>query len=130
MEVLLDRSDMQTQDQLGAEREAVFDLGPLSAIPPGEGRRYVLDGVTIAVFRPRSGGVHATTATCPHRAGPLADGIVGGTTLICPLHGLRFDLVTGAAVGHDCGGIAVYPVEVDGRGHLRVQLTAREEHPG
>ena len=46
---------------------------------------------------------------CPHRGGPLADGLVGDGTLVCPLHEWRFDLATGTAINGQCS-IAVYPV--------------------
>jgi nitrite reductase (NADH) small subunit len=87
-------------------------LGPISRIPPGEGRVYSVDGQNIAVFRTRSGEVYAVQAACPHRGGPLADGLVGGATLICPLHAWKFDLATGQALFGDCG-ITTYPVHVD-----------------
>jgi nitrite reductase (NADH) small subunit len=51
-------------------------------------------------------------AACPHKGGPLADGLVGGTTLICPLHAWKFDLATGQALFGDCG-LKTYPVCVD-----------------
>jgi nitrite reductase (NADH) small subunit len=87
-------------------------LGPLSSIPPGEGRNFVAHGEKIAVFRTRGGGIFATQAECPHRRGPLADGLVGGTTLICPLHSWKFDLATGNALFGDCG-VKTYPVRID-----------------
>jgi nitrite reductase (NADH) small subunit len=92
-------------------------LGPVSRIPPGEGRVYSVDGENIAVFRTRSGEVYAVQAACPHRGGPLADGLVGGTTLICPLHAWKFDLATGQALFGECG-IKTYPVRVDSNEHL------------
>jgi nitrite reductase (NADH) small subunit len=70
-------------------------IGHLSQIPSGQGRQFDIEGRLVAVFHLRSGGVHATQAACPHRGGPLADGIIGGTSVICPLHGKRFDLATG-----------------------------------
>ncbi len=88
-------------------------LGPLSRIPLGEGRVYSVNGENIAVFRTRGGELYAVQAACPHRDGPLADGLVGGTTLICPLHGWKFDLTTGHALFGDCG-IKTFPVHVDG----------------
>jgi nitrite reductase (NADH) small subunit len=87
-------------------------LGPISSIPPGEGRNFVANGEKIAVFRTRGGSIFAIQAECPHRRGPLADGLVGGTTLICPLHSWKFDLATGNALFGDCG-LKTYPVRVD-----------------
>jgi nitrite reductase (NADH) small subunit len=87
-------------------------LGPVSHIPPGEGRVYSVNGENIAVFHTRGGGVYAVQAQCPHRGGPLADGLVGGTTLICPLHSWKFDLTTGAALFGDCG-LKTFSVYVD-----------------
>jgi nitrite reductase (NADH) small subunit len=87
-------------------------LGPVAAIPLGEGRTYAVNGENIAVFRTRGGAVYAVQAACPHKGGPLADGLVGGTTLICPLHGWKFDLSTGQALFGDCG-VKTFPVRVD-----------------
>ena len=87
-------------------------LGPVSSIPPGEGRVYSVSGENIAVFHTRSGAVYAVQAACPHKGGPLADGLVGGTTLICPLHAWKFDLATGQPLFGDCG-LKTYPVHVD-----------------
>ena len=78
-------------------------LAPASDIPPGEGRVFLVDDEKIAVFRTRGGEVYAVQAECPHRGGPLADGLLGGTTLICPLHGWKFDLKTGHALFGECG---------------------------
>lgn len=88
-------------------------LGPLAAIPPGEGREFALGGNLIAVFHTRSGAVYATQALCPHRQGPLIDGLVGGTTLICPFHSWKFDLATGEALLGQCA-LETYPVRLDG----------------
>ncbi|MDE2788724.1 MAG: FAD-dependent oxidoreductase [Chloroflexota bacterium] len=68
---------------------ASHNLGNAAQIPLGEGRRFDIDGVGIAVFRSRRGRVYAAQAECPHRAGPLADGLLGGEALICPLHNFR-----------------------------------------
>jgi len=92
-------------------------LGPLSTIPPGEGRNFDVLGEKIAVFRTRTDQVFAVQAACPHRGGPLADGLLGGSTLICPLHGWKFDVSTGAALFGDCG-LKTYPVEVDESGQI------------
>ncbi|HEU5022255.1 MAG TPA: Rieske 2Fe-2S domain-containing protein [Bryobacteraceae bacterium] len=87
-------------------------LGPAGDIPPGEGRVYEVEGERIAVFRTRAQEVYAVQAECPHKRGPLADGLVGGGTVICPLHGWKFDLKTGRALFGECG-LKTYPVSVD-----------------
>lgn len=87
-------------------------LGLVALIPPGEGRTFEVAGRQVAVFRTRQGRLFASQADCPHRAGPLADGMLGETTLVCPLHDQRFDLETGAAASPGACAIAVYPVRV------------------
>jgi nitrite reductase (NADH) small subunit len=66
-------------------------------IPLGEGRAITLDGRRIAIFR-TAAGWFALDAICPHKGGPLADGIVCDSAVICPLHDRRFDLQTGAGL--------------------------------
>ncbi|HEX8160241.1 MAG TPA: Rieske 2Fe-2S domain-containing protein [Solirubrobacteraceae bacterium] len=63
-------------------------------IPLGEGRAITLDERRIAIYRTTSGW-YALDAICPHRGGPLADGIVCDRAVICPLHDRRYDLKTG-----------------------------------
>jgi nitrite reductase (NADH) small subunit len=92
-----------------------------NSIPAGEGRNFDAMGVKVAVFRTRAGGVFAVQAACPHRGGPLADGLIGGTTLICPLHAWKFDVSTGEALFGDCG-LKVYPVRVDDAGQIVLSL--------
>lgn len=95
-----------------AAARAAHRLGPLDQVPPGEGREFEVAGRRIAVFRPRGGGVAATDAACPHRGGPLADGIVGMSSIVCPLHGRRFALAGGEAGGGDCR-LVVHPAWVE-----------------
>ena len=96
-------------------------IGPASAVPPGEGRTFSAFGEKMAVFRTRTGQVFAVQAACPHRGGPLADGLVGGTTLICPLHAWKFDLSNGAVLSGDCG-LRTYPVRVNDTGQIILSL--------
>lgn len=84
-------------------------LGSIDQIPPGEGRNFEVAGRPVAVFRTRDDNVFATQAYCPHKAGPLADGMVGSRVVVCPLHDWRFDLATGQPTSGQCG-IEVYPV--------------------
>lgn len=96
-------------------------LGPIAAIPLGEARVFRVEGREVAVFRCRSGEVYATGAECPHRGGPLADGLVGNHSVICPLHGFAFDLRTGKAPGHECDRLVTHRVLVTG-GELTLEL--------
>jgi uroporphyrinogen-III synthase len=101
------------------------NLGPVYRIPAGEGRVFRVDTFDVAVFRTRSGTVHATQAWCTHLGGPLADGVVGNGKVICPLHGYKFSLRTGEADGHTCAALKTYPVSVNAEGEL--MLTAGED---
>ena len=101
------------------------NLGPVSRIPLGEGRVFAVDGRRIAVFRPRDGRLFAVEADCPHRGGPLADGLLGGSIVICPLHGLKFDLATGQPVGNDCRALATYPVELTQDDEIVLRVSGR-----
>ena len=97
-----------------------IDLGPLDFIPLGEGRAYTLGGKTIAVFRQRDGRLFATDNACPHKAGPLADGLVGSGKVICPLHMWKIDLETGRCLG-EAGAVRTYPVRA-ANGRIRITL--------
>ena len=99
-----------------------YDLGPVAQIPLGEGRRVLVGHIPVAVFRTRSGGVYATQALCPHRAGPLADGIIGGGELHCPLHTYKFDLQTGAPIGNECKALKTYPIGVSESGEMSITI--------
>ena len=66
-------------------------------VPPQEGRSVTIGGKELAIFN--LGDRFATIENqCPHKGGPLCDGIVSSTIVVCPLHGWRFDLNTGLAV--------------------------------
>ncbi len=92
------------------------DLGAINSVPLGEGRAYTVNGLNIAVFRQRDGKLFATDGACPHRNGPLADGIVGGETVICPFHARKFDLATGRCLNGDEAALRTYSIhEVHGR---------------
>lgn len=99
-------------------------LGPVEQIPLGEGRAFLVGDEPVAVFRPRSGGLHALRAICPHRGGPLADGLVDAELVMCPLHDHRFRLTTGACVsGGEGADVAAYTA-TDDDGELVVNLVA------
>jgi len=89
---------------------------------PLQGARVVKTGAgDIAVFRTLDGTVRAVEDRCPHRGGPLSQGIVHGDTVTCPLHNWVISLATGEAQGADSGCVRTIPVRVDGG---RIYLSA------
>ena len=109
-------------------------LGGVGQIPMGEGRTFAVGGHHIALFRTHAGEVFATQAECPHLRGPLADGLTGGTTVICPLHERAYDLRTGRGLNGECTQLRVYPVSLDRDGNIWLQVPAEpcdaEKGPG
>lgn len=86
-----------------------INLGSVEKIAVGHSRCYVVAGEEIAVFRRRDGRLFATQNRCPHKQGPLSEGLSGGGKVICPLHAHKFELATGA--GSEPGEcVKVYPV--------------------
>lgn len=96
-------------------------VGSTSDLTPGEGRTFVADGRQIAVFLLSDGTVRAMDAVCPHRGGPLADGQIDGSVVVCPLHQYVFSLDTGRCTTDGIGAVSTYPATVVD-GQVAVQL--------
>jgi len=90
-----------------------IDIGHIDDIPLRGARKIITALGCIALFRTGDAEVFAASDTCPHKGGPLSEGIVHGQSITCPLHNWVFDLNTGQAQGED-GRIATYPVRIDG----------------
>jgi nitrite reductase (NADH) small subunit len=99
-----------------------IDIAALTDIPPQGARLVKTPHGCVAVFRTADDQVFALQDRCPHKGGPLSEGIVHGTSVTCPLHAWVFDLNTGQAQGADEGTVATYAVKVEGG---RVWLDAR-----
>jgi nitrite reductase (NADH) small subunit len=69
-------------------------VGTLDDVPIREGRVVRIGGHEIAVFN-LGGRLLAVDNRCPHKGGPLADGIVVGDAVVCPLHAWRVNLESG-----------------------------------
>lgn len=96
----------------------------IDEIPLGMGRTVTVQDRPIAVFRTRGGKVFALDNECPHRGGVLADGIIAGDRVVCPLHALRFSLHDGACETPGVCSPATYPVDVrDGWIFIEVPVT-------
>jgi nitrite reductase (NADH) small subunit len=94
---------------------AFIRIAKLEDIPPLGARRWRRsDGVEIAVFRTESDAVFALRDKCPHKGGPLSQGIVFGESVACPLHNWCIGLADGHAAAPDVGVVERFPVRVDG----------------
>jgi nitrite reductase (NADH) small subunit len=92
-----------------------LDIGPVDQLPALGARTLpVQGGDEIAIFRTANGQIYALINKCPHKHGPLSQGIVHDTTVTCPLHNWRISLITGEALGDDQGCVPIIPVKVDG----------------
>ena len=92
------------------------DIAALDDIPQRGARVVKTADGCVAVFRTTADEVFALDNRCPHKGGPLAEGIVHGKSVTCPLHNWVFSLETGTAQGADEGHVATYPARVeDGR---------------
>jgi nitrite reductase (NADH) small subunit len=77
-----------------------LDIGPVDQIGPGNARTLpVQGGEEIAVFHTLDNQFYALVNKCPHKQGPLSQGIVHGTVVTCPLHSWNISLKTGKALG-------------------------------
>ena len=70
-------------------------------------------GIDVAVFRNDADGVFALLDRCPHKGGPLSQGIVFGTSVACPLHNWTIDLNGGCAKAPDEGCTPKFAVKVE-----------------
>jgi nitrite reductase/ring-hydroxylating ferredoxin subunit len=89
-------------------------------VPAGEGRVLDANGRSLAVFNV-DGAFHAIDNACPHRGGPLGDGDMEGALVVCPWHGWRWDVTTGANANNPAVKVACFPVSVEA-GEVFVEL--------
>jgi nitrite reductase (NADH) small subunit len=102
----------------------VHTLGAIDEIPVGEGRAYAVDGTEVVVYRLRDGTLRALSAVCPHRGGPLADGLVDDDVGVCPLHGHTYDLCTGAELSAGGTDVRAYQATATADGKIQIDTHA------
>jgi len=85
----------------------------VNEVPTRGGRLIRAGSKQIALFRLSSGQIRAIDSRCPHKQGPLAEGIISGDTIICPLHARKIDLATGAVLPPDSGCVTVYDTKIE-----------------
>ena len=105
---------------------SMIDIAALDDIPPQGARVVRTPHGCVAIFRTADDRVFALDDRCPHKGGPLSEGIVHGTSVTCPLHNWVFDMATGQAQGADSGFVGTHPVRVEnGRIWLDASLIRR-----
>ena len=98
-----------------------IDIGALHDIPKRGARCIKTPLGKIAVFRTAEDQLFAVDDQCPHKGGPLSQGIVHGAQVTCPLHNWVFSLETGLAQGADTGSVRTYPLRLH---HDRILIDA------
>lgn len=90
-------------------------ISSTSAVPPREGRMVMIGQHDIALFN-LGDRFAALDNRCPHQGGPLCDGIVAGTAVVCPLHGWKVNVETGAVdrPGGTLACVPTHPTRVEG----------------
>ena len=95
-------------------------IGQTADVPVGEGRVVEAEGRTLALFNV-DGAFYAIDNDCAHRGGPLGEGDLDGTVVVCPWHAWRWDVKTGANVNNPALKMPCFPVSVDD-GRVFVEL--------
>lgn len=105
-----------------------INAGPIANIPLRGARRLcvTLNGRPLAIFRTSDDRVFALVDVCPHKKGPLSEGIISGTTVTCPLHNWNIHLDDGRAVAPDEGATTSLPVKITA-GEILVGLPVEAE---
>lgn len=98
---------------MNAATQNWIEIGALDDVPRQGARIVKTPAGCIAVFRTSDDQVFALDDKCPHKGGPLSQGIIHGTSVTCPLHNWVFDLETGMAQGADEGSVPVTPTKVE-----------------
>ncbi|MGE3644549.1 MAG: nitrite reductase small subunit NirD [Beijerinckiaceae bacterium] len=107
---------------MSIQGKAWIEIGAASDVPL-RGARIVKAGARcIAVFRTAADEYYALEDSCPHKQGPLSQGIVHDRSVTCPLHNWVIDLSTGSALGADEGHVTTIPLRIE-NGRLFIDIT-------
>jgi len=89
-------------------------LTSIEDVPPGRGKAFTVAGQQVALFNV-GGRFFAIDDTCTHDGASLAEGALGGTTVVCPWHAAEFDVTTGEVLSPPATeSVRSYPVFVNG----------------
>lgn len=119
---------MNQAEKIMADDNDWIEIGKVDDIPQLGARVVRTADCDIAVFRTAEDEIFALRDKCPHKGGPLSQGIVHGNRVACPLHDWKIHLDSGEAVAPDEGCAARFPVKVEG-GVIQLSLTPDEGCP-
>jgi len=102
------------------------EIAKLEDIPRLGSRVLTTDTMNIALFRTATDEIFAIRDECPHKQGPLSQGIVHGTSVTCPLHNWKIDLASGEALGPDEGCTNTFETKIED-GRVFLALAAANE---
>jgi len=89
------------------------EIVALEEIPKLGSRVVKTDTMNVALFRTADDKIFALRDACPHKGGPLSQGIVHGTSVTCPLHNWKIDLASGEAMEPDEGCTNVFETKIE-----------------
>ena len=93
----------------GVGRTKVVEVADLGT---GQAKVVEVGGRSVAIFNVE-GRFYAIDNVCPHRGGPLGEGDVEGPIVVCPWHGWRWDVTTGANANNPAVKVSCYPITVE-----------------
>ncbi len=97
-------------------------IGNVNDIPVAGARVVTLPGCRIAVFRTEDNQIFALEDRCPHRGGPISQGIVHGKKVTCPLHNLVINLADGEASEDGCAPVGAIAAQVGESGEVLLNI--------
>jgi nitrite reductase (NADH) small subunit len=105
-----------------------MDAAPFDSLTRQGARRLLVGDTPVAIFKTQDGSIFAIIDRCPHKGGPLSQGIVHGHAVACPLHNWSISLETGQALAPDKGCVKTIPVQIEsGRVMLDVSVLMAPE---
>lgn len=87
-------------------------IGKLTDLPQKLGKTVMIGDKELAVFKLENGDIRAIENRCPHKGGVLAEGIVSGEFVFCPMHDWKICVSDGKVQAPDVGCVQSFPVEV------------------
>ncbi|MFB3161677.1 nitrite reductase small subunit NirD [Neobacillus sp. 179-J 1A1 HS] len=89
-------------------------IGEVAELPQKLGKTVIVGKKEIAVFKTENGDIRAIENRCPHKGGVLAEGILSGDNVFCPMHDWKISVKDGKVQAPDVGCVQTYPVEIKG----------------